>query len=102
MLEAMEEGMSTTHRELYKQHLRGMLSWSRRSSAGLRPDVVARAVEQALTARRPRARYAAGAQAQAMVTINAVLPTRLNDAIGARLLGLRYLTRPKAISSHTG
>ena len=53
------------------------------------PDVVARVVEQALTARRPRARYAAGAQARAMVTMNAVLPTRLNDAIGARLLGLR-------------
>jgi len=45
---------------------------------------------------------AAGAQAQAMVTMNAVLPTRLNDAIGARLLGLRYPTRSKAISSHAG
>jgi len=103
MLEAMEEGMSTTHRELYSQHLRGMLklvaTLQRRTAP---PDVVARVVEQALTAHRPRVRYAAGAQAQAMVTMNAVLPTRLNDAIGARLLGLRYPTRSKAISSHAG
>jgi NAD(P)-dependent dehydrogenase (short-subunit alcohol dehydrogenase family) len=53
------------------------------------PDVVARVVEEGLTARRPRARYAAGVQARAMVTMNAVLPTRLNDAIGGRLIGLR-------------
>lgn len=103
MLDAMEEGMSTSHRELYAQHIRGMRklvpTLQRRTAP---PDVVARVVEQALTARRPRARYAAGAQAQAMVTMNAVLPTRLNDAIGARLLGLRYPARPKALSSHGG
>jgi NAD(P)-dependent dehydrogenase (short-subunit alcohol dehydrogenase family) len=103
MLEAMEGNMSTPHRELYAQHISGMLRLvSTLQTRTVPPDVVARAVEKALTARRPRARYAAGAQAQAMVTMNAVLPTRLNDAIGARLLGLRYLTRPKAISNHEG
>ena len=103
MLDDMEEGMSTTHRELYSQHIRGMLklvtTLQRRTAP---PDVVARVVEQALTARRPKARYAAGAQAKAMVTLNAVLPTRLNDAIGARLLGLRQPTQPKATSSRAG
>ncbi|WP_404388414.1 SDR family oxidoreductase [Humibacillus xanthopallidus] len=90
MLAAMEQGMSTTHRELYAQHISGMRKLvSRLQSRTAPPDVVARVVEQALTARRPRARYPAGAQARAMVTMNAVLPTRLNDAIGARLLGLR-------------
>lgn len=90
MLDDMEQGMSTTHRELYEQHIRGI----RRLVAALQsrtapPDVVAQAVERALTARRPRARYTAGTQAKAMVTMNTVLPTRLNDALGARLLGLR-------------
>ena len=103
MLADMEEGMSATHRELYAQHIRGMrrlvTTLQRRTAP---PDVVARVVEQALTARRPRARYAAGAQAQAMLTMNAVLPTRLNDAIGARLLGLRHPKQTKAISSHAG
>ncbi|GAA5113038.1 SDR family oxidoreductase [Alloalcanivorax gelatiniphagus] len=90
MLDAMEQGMSTTHRELYAQHISGMRKLvSTLQSRTVPPDVVARAVERALTARHPRARYAAGAQARAMVTMNTVLPTRLNDAIGARLLGLR-------------
>lgn len=90
MLAAMEHGMSSTHRELYAQHTSGMVKLVRAlQSRTVPPDVVARVVEQALTARRPRARYAAGAQAKAMVTMNAVLPTRVNDAIGARLIGLR-------------
>lgn len=103
MLEAMREGMSTTHRELYAQHISGMLKLvTTLQPRTVSPDVVARVVEKALTTRRPRARYAAGAQAQAMVTMNAVLPTRLNDAIGARLLGLRHTPRPRATSSPAG
>ena len=90
MLDAMERGMSTTHRELYAQHISGMRKLVRTlQTRTAPPDVVARVVEQALTARRPRDRYVAGAHAKSMVTMNAVLPTRLNDAIGARLLGLR-------------
>ena len=90
MLHAMEQGMTTSHRELYAQHISGMLKLvSALQPRTVPPDVVARVVEQALTARRPRARYAAGVQARAMVAMNAVLPTRVNAAIGARLLGLR-------------
>ena len=92
LFEGMDQSMSPTHRELYAQHTRGMLRLvGTLQSRTVPPDVVARAVEKALTARRPRARYAAGAQAKAMVTMNAVLPTRLNDALGARLLGLADL-----------
>jgi NAD(P)-dependent dehydrogenase (short-subunit alcohol dehydrogenase family) len=95
MIAAMEERMSTTHRELYAQHISGMLRLvTTLQSRTAPPDVVARVVERALTTRRPRARYAAGAQAQAMVAMNAILPTRLNDAIGGRLLGLRPVTPP--------
>lgn len=90
MLAAMEDGMTSTHRELYAQHIAGMLKLvGTLQTRTVPPDVVARVVERALTARRPRARYTAGAQATAMVTMNAVLPTRVNDAVGARLLGLR-------------
>ena len=90
MLTAMEAGMTSTHRELYAQHLSGMSTLvGALQSRTVPPDVVARVVERALTARRPRARYTAGAQATAMVTMNTVLPTRVNDAVGARLLGLR-------------
>ena len=82
--------MSTSHRELYAQHISGMRKLVRTlQSRTVPPDVVARVVERALTARRPRARYAAGPQAQAMVAMNTILPTRVNDAIGARLLGIR-------------
>jgi NAD(P)-dependent dehydrogenase (short-subunit alcohol dehydrogenase family) len=90
MLGTMEEKMSAAQRELYDQHIRGMYALvGTLQSRTVPPDVVARVVERALTARRPRARYAAGAQARAMVAMNALLPTRVNDAIGARLLGLR-------------
>ena len=90
MFTDMEHSMSATHRQLYRQHVRGMLKLvGTLQPRTVPPDVVAKVVEQALTARRPRARYAAGTQARAMLTMNAVLPTRVNDAVGARLLGLR-------------
>ena len=90
MFTEMEQSMSATHRQLYRQHVRGMLKLvGTLQPRTVPPDVVAKVVEQALTARRPRARYAAGVQARAMLTMNAVLPTRVNDAVGARLLGLR-------------
>lgn len=90
MLRDMEQGMAPRHRELYAQHISGMLRLvGTLQSRTVPPDVVARVIERALTSRRPRARYAAGAQARAMMTVDQALPTRLNDAIGARLLGLR-------------
>ncbi|KAB7745463.1 SDR family NAD(P)-dependent oxidoreductase [Nostocoides sp. F2B08] len=90
MFTDMEQRMSADHRRLYEQHIRGMLKLvGTLQPRTVPPDVVAKVVEQALTTRRPRARYAAGVQARAMLTVNAVLPTRVNDAVGARLLGLR-------------
>ncbi|MDT0212706.1 SDR family NAD(P)-dependent oxidoreductase [Rothia sp. ARF10] len=94
LLDELEEGMSREHRRLYAPHVAGLrrLTGSLQSRT-TKPEVVARTVERALTARRPRPRYAAGAQARAMLTMNAVTPTRLGDAIGARLLGLPSATR---------
>ena len=49
------------------------------------PDVVAKAVEHALTARRPKARYLVGRDAHIRAWIER-LPTRLRDRVLARLL----------------
>lgn len=90
LLDRLEEGMSPEHRRLYGPHVAGLRRLTGTlQSRTTKPEVVARTVERALIARRPRARYAAGAQAKAMLTMNAVTPTRVGDAIGARLLGLR-------------
>jgi NAD(P)-dependent dehydrogenase (short-subunit alcohol dehydrogenase family) len=55
---------------------------------GSPPEVVARAVHRALTARRPRARYLVGAHAPLLSVLPRLLPTRLLDIVRLRLLGL--------------
>jgi NAD(P)-dependent dehydrogenase (short-subunit alcohol dehydrogenase family) len=55
---------------------------------GSPPEVVAKAVHEALTARRPRTRYAVGADARAMVTLPRVVPEKLLDLLRLRQLGL--------------
>lgn len=90
MIDDSERSMSETHRTLYAPHITGL----RKLVAGLAPrsmapEVVAGVVERALAARHPRARYLVGAPAKSMVASRALLPTRLNDAIGARIGGWR-------------
>lgn len=67
--------------------VRGFIAESRRMA--VHPDRVAKAVEHALTARRPRARYLVGPDAKAIGT----LVTRLPDRAHEWILGLyaRYL-----------
>lgn len=89
MIDEMDERMSPAHRDLYGRHSAGLRRVvGRLSSRAIPPDAVARVVERALTARHPRARYLAGADAHAMIAMNAVLPTRIGDSIGARISGL--------------
>lgn len=64
---------------------------------GSPPDVVAEAVQHALTARRPRTRYQVGKDAKLLVTLPRILPDRLLDALRLRLFGLP--TRFGAIAS---
>jgi NAD(P)-dependent dehydrogenase (short-subunit alcohol dehydrogenase family) len=52
------------------------------------PDAVARAIERALTARRPRARYVVGGQMRAALRVLPHLPPRLRDRIMRASLGL--------------
>lgn len=89
MIDDMEQGMSPEHRDLYRRHTAGLRHVvGRLGSRAIPPDAVARVVERALTAQHPRARYLAGADAHAMMAMKAVLPTRVGDAVGARIGGL--------------
>jgi hypothetical protein len=49
--------------------------------------VVAKAIERAATARRPRTRYAVGMGAKPAIAARKVLPDRVLDAVIARGLG---------------
>ena len=90
MIDEMHQRMSPSHRELYSRHTAGLRRMiGRFQSRAQPPDAVAQVVERALTARHPRARYLAGADAQVMMAMKTVLPTGLGDAIGARIGGLR-------------
>ncbi len=59
-----------------------------RESNGSPPEVVARAVHHALTARRPRARYPVGKHAKLLSTLPRVLPDRLLDPLLRRLFAM--------------
>jgi hypothetical protein len=52
-------------------------------------EVVAKAVAHALTAPRPRIRYAVGAHSGLEIRIGRALPDRWRDALIARHLGLK-------------
>ena len=55
---------------------------------GIPPEKVAKAIEHALTARRPRARYLVGLEAKVGARIKLLLPTPVFDRIVARQLNL--------------
>jgi NAD(P)-dependent dehydrogenase (short-subunit alcohol dehydrogenase family) len=76
-------------RELYADAVRNFQStvesFRKRASA---PEDVARAIQRALTAERPKARYTVGIDSKLLTTLARVLPTRAQDAINGRLVGL--------------
>jgi NAD(P)-dependent dehydrogenase (short-subunit alcohol dehydrogenase family) len=55
---------------------------------GLPPEAVAKVVEHALTARRPRTRYLVGRNAKMRAALAKVLPDRLFDRMIARAMGI--------------
>jgi NAD(P)-dependent dehydrogenase (short-subunit alcohol dehydrogenase family) len=55
---------------------------------GLPPEVVARTIERALTARRMKARYVVGREARAMITVRRLLPDLVFDRLVRRALGV--------------
>jgi NAD(P)-dependent dehydrogenase (short-subunit alcohol dehydrogenase family) len=69
--------------DLYGRILAGLERRVARGIRGLPADAVARVVERALNARRPRARYVMGRGARARLFAENVLPTRWRDALVA-------------------
>jgi NAD(P)-dependent dehydrogenase (short-subunit alcohol dehydrogenase family) len=55
---------------------------------GVPPEQVAATIERALTARRPRARYAVGRDARGMILARTLLPARTFDRMVRRALGV--------------
>lgn len=82
----MVASLSPEHQELYAPHFAG----SRKLMATLRkntadPLTVARAVEHALTARRPKRRYLLDASSLAQKTFARLAPAALTDAVFAKV-----------------
>ncbi|HET8661468.1 MAG TPA: SDR family NAD(P)-dependent oxidoreductase [Micromonosporaceae bacterium] len=76
-------------RELYGVAYANMVAASvRREFGGSDPDVVARVVQHALTARRPRTRYLVGKDSRLLATAARMLPDRALDALRLRVLGI--------------
>jgi NAD(P)-dependent dehydrogenase (short-subunit alcohol dehydrogenase family) len=81
--------MTPRERELYGETLPKVLAMARKVAArAAPPERVAKVVEQALTAKRPRTRYLVGIDARAQVMLGTLLPDRVMDAVEARLMGL--------------
>ncbi len=89
MVLQIEEDMSPEHRELYAKHLAGMKKFvpTARKMASPTTKVVA-VVEEALTARRPKARYVVALLPKVQAAVVPNLPTALRDRIMTMLVGL--------------
>ncbi|MFZ0963359.1 MAG: SDR family oxidoreductase [Terriglobia bacterium] len=87
--DAMRAELSTEALQLYGNSLRVVRdSIERESAQAAPPEVVAKAVVRALTARRPRTRYVVGAHSALAISLRRALPGRWRDALIARHLGL--------------
>jgi NAD(P)-dependent dehydrogenase (short-subunit alcohol dehydrogenase family) len=88
VLEAEAAEMSDEHRDLYTGHLDGMRRTVPRIQKMAKPvEGVAAAIERALTAAKPRARYPIGADVKVQAVLSAVTPDRVKDAAFGRLTG---------------
>jgi NAD(P)-dependent dehydrogenase (short-subunit alcohol dehydrogenase family) len=88
-LESEAAQMSDEHRDLYGEHLEGMRRTIPRIQKMAKPvDTVAAAIERALTATRPRARYPVGADVRVQAALSGVTPDRVMDALSGRLTGI--------------
>ena len=84
------EGLSRDAIALYGKAIDSMRATSKRfERQGIAPIHVARAVERALTAKRPKTRYLVGRDARAQAFARWLLPDRLLDAVLRREIGSR-------------
>jgi NAD(P)-dependent dehydrogenase (short-subunit alcohol dehydrogenase family) len=85
-LDAEVAKLSPEHRQLYAAHIEGfrkIIPLSQRIAAP--PQSVAAAVQRALTARSPRARYVVGVGPKIQVRLTNATPTRIRDAVLRRV-----------------
>lgn len=81
--------MPTEGMRLYENEIQALRKAAEQQErAGVPPLHVARAVEHALTARRPRTRYVVGREAKLRLAISRLLPTRTMDKLVLRVMGL--------------
>lgn len=84
-----EAALAPELRELYAEHLAGIKKTIPRVAKQASPaDRVADAVERALSAQRPRARYLVGTDAYVQSLIGSALPTRAADAAISLFTGM--------------
>ena len=83
--DAMREGVAAGAHELYAARMERFRAVVLKRGPGIDADVVATAVEHALTATRPKARYLVGRDAHLRVWIER-LPTRLRDSVLTKAL----------------
>ena len=77
------------HADLYGEAIAAYREVARKTGArGIPPERVAKKIEHALSARRPRIRYLVGADARGQAFAKAVLPDRLVDWLVARATGM--------------
>jgi NAD(P)-dependent dehydrogenase (short-subunit alcohol dehydrogenase family) len=83
-VEPMLESMTAEQRELYEPPALAAVEAARKTEArGIAPDRVAKAVEHALTASRPKTRYLVGVDARVQAVARKLLPDRLLDRLVA-------------------
>ncbi len=87
-MEQMAAMMTAETRELYAGHLPGLSkAIARTRKTAVPPGKVAHVVEEALTARRPRARYVVGVVPRLMLAVATKLPTSVRDRILCAISG---------------
>jgi NAD(P)-dependent dehydrogenase (short-subunit alcohol dehydrogenase family) len=87
------DSLGAEGRRLYGAAYRAMTTAGlKEERSGSSPDVVARAVLRALTARKPRARYPVGKKSRLMSTLGRTMPQYRLDALRLRALGLSRTT----------
>lgn len=88
-LDESQAALSPEHRELYARHTAGFRKTIPISQKLASPaDGVAKAIERALTAKRPRARYVVGAAPKVQATLMGVTPAVVGDPILSKLTGM--------------
>ncbi|UCE87904.1 MAG: SDR family NAD(P)-dependent oxidoreductase [Deltaproteobacteria bacterium] len=92
LLARLPEGAAALYRP-YIEALRAYVDGAARRA--IPPEAVARAIEHALCARRPRTRYRVGIDAQLMRALTRLLPDRLLDALILRVSGLARAGRSR-------